>query len=247
LFYAIISISYRLILTHFTLKSRLNYGKLIKMNKTATEAQDRAERLKTARSMTGLSRREIEARFGINEDTLSGWERAIHGGLSAKGAGKIIEMLKACGIACSVEWLMFGIGLGPQLIEHMHSDKILIPTPAQEHHHIIEELNLFKKHYQSVFSFIINDDGLSPFYVPGDYVAGIPLSTHYKELNEKICIVQLNDGQILARRLTIGPENQTIILSCINPQTKVKTPIIYNAQLILAAPISWIRKPHSSM
>jgi hypothetical protein len=84
---------------------------------------------------------------------------------------------------------------------------------------------------------------MEPYYSIGDYVGGIVNSekniAKYDKLN---CIVQLENGDQLIRRIIKDKKEDLFTLFCINPTTTVSTPIIFDQKIIRVAPIIWHRK-----
>lgn len=79
------------------------------------EKRSRAKRLKIVRGMTTLSTKAIGKKYSyLNEVTFRGWESCRHGGLTEKGAKKVIDMLEQEKVKCSIEWLLFGTGEWPK-------------------------------------------------------------------------------------------------------------------------------------
>ncbi len=205
----------------------------------------KAARIKRLRKLTNLERTDVDLKYGINVSTLKGWETARAHGLSKKGAYKFLKIAAREGVICSYEWLMYGLGHGPRLIEKfdtlLESDAPVSST--DEERNIIEELQLFRNHHHNTIDLIINDDGMYPYYSIGDYIAGIKCQKQqFSKLIDLNCIVQLEDGQLLFRKIKQGAQQNTYTLTCINPNTTVQEQILYNIELVGAAPIIWHRK-----
>lgn len=215
----------------------------------------RAERLRRLRNLANLSRKEMCDGSDIKIDTLIGWEVARHGGLSISGAQKIIARIANEGVTCTSEWLLYDVGTPPTLTPYFDKIKASLnqqiaspQTITDEEKLIIDELLLFRTHHKDTIDLIVADDGMLTHYAQGDYVAGI------KRYNEGIlsligcdCIVQLTDGKILVRSLRAGKEKNRFTLTCINSQTTVATPLLYDVELFCAAPVIWIRKKDPSI
>jgi len=215
-------------------------------------AKERASRLKRLRSLANLSRNEFCDGAGININTYIGYEVARYGGLTKKGAEIIVKYLKTQGVYTSMDWIMFGVGPAPQVITE--EDKIAlfndvepeIIEQEQEFKNIAEEIYLFKKHYKNAIDFRVSDDGMSPIYDIGDYVAGIMVSGKYIDSYAgHDCIVKINDGEILVRNICRGRSDNKYTLSCNNPKTKVVQPVIHDIELNFVVPIIWHRRPYN--
>lgn len=215
------------------------------------EIQERSERLRKIRNFTNLSRKELCENTSININTYIGYEVGKYGGLTKKSAQKIIDFATTRGVYSSIDWLMYGLGNGPKVItsieDNVICDNLIFVPRTPEEHNISEELSLFYKHYNHAKNFIIEDDGMLPFYGVGDHVAGI--YEENKQINYLIghdCILKTLDGLILVRNLRKGKKQDSYILFCVNSETKVDYPILYDVELVWAAKIIWHRKTHQS-
>lgn len=214
----------------------------------------KGERLKRIRNLANLSREEFCADGDINLATLISWEIGRFGGLSAKGATRVISRVAKEGVFCTKEWLLYEVGAGPEVrsdykkLPTLSEQTKITETASSEQSKIIEELILFRKLNKNSIDFIIEDDAMHPHYRIGDYVAGT------KRFGEKIkslitwdCIVQTNDGRIMMRNLQPGPRVNSFNLISTNLHTKVKDAIIYDVNLVVAAPILWHRRKDVSI
>src|SRR5208337_2034223 len=86
--------------------------------KSSREA--RAKRMLGLRGMTGLPRKLFAEQCGIRQGNFQNWEGPRYGGLTEKAAIRVIRAIKAMGIHCSLEWLLHGIGRGPQITEQLY-------------------------------------------------------------------------------------------------------------------------------
>lgn len=224
---------------------------MIEKNNSSPEA--RAKRVKRLRNLADLSRKNFCELGAININTLIGWEVARYGGLPLKGAEKVLSAVAKRGVQCSIEWLMYEIGKGPSLLpdfEKAVQDKesgITEPLSLDsEENKILEELLLFKKQYKNVADFIVADDGMEPFYSKGDYVAGVKrFKTDISSTAGLHCIVQMEDGRILLRKVRKETELNYYSLFCINHTTTIAEPIIYNIELVSSAPVIWLRRKNN--
>lgn len=221
-------------------------------NEKTESERTRARRVQSLRKMTRLSRRTFAKRYGIAPGTLQNWED-IHGnGLTEKGAKRLIKVLQTSGIYCSFEWLMHGIGAGPRVDESLYLDKKLVcaDTPTQivrEQQLIAAELALFYQHYKETIDCIITDDGMFPQFKKGDHVAGIRrYGNQIKELLGQDCIVMTAEGDLLVRELRQSELPNHYTLACTNTRAAVTKPMIYDIEIISAAPVIWLRRPQGS-
>jgi HTH-type transcriptional regulator, cell division transcriptional repressor len=230
-----------------TNETRLPFEITQKSDQDSPEA--RAERLKRLRNMANLTRKQLCEKSGVNINTYIGYEVARYGGLTRWGAEKIINQLAREGVQCNLNWLMHNVGSGPVVSVDYKEILEAIPllqeptTFDREEELIVEELLLFRRQYKQAIDYIVDDDAMLPYYVLGEYLAGIK---HYKEsiksAIEQDCIVQTREGKTLFRRLHQGNEPNLYTLSCLNPQTTVPLPILHNIELVSAAPVVWRRR-----
>lgn len=76
--------------------------------------QARADRLRRLRHLANLSRKDM-CDQELNINTLKAWELARFGGLPKDGAEKVIKRVAKEGVMCTSDWLLHGLGAGPQL------------------------------------------------------------------------------------------------------------------------------------
>jgi len=208
--------------------------------------QSRAKRVWSLRQLTQLSRRDFAKRYGIAAGTLQNWEDASGNGLSEKGAYRLANSLQADGIFCAVEWLLHGIGDAPRVGNLLPAVTLamsnIIPV-NEEQTAITEELQLFCSHYPEAIYLQVKDDSMLPNYNLNDYVAGVRYygSEIYNFIGED-CIVLLNTGEQLLRRLRYSNIPGLFDLLAINPQTESPKPYYYEVSLVYAAPIIWLRR-----
>ncbi len=213
-----------------------------------TSASARGNRVAILRRMTRLSRRLVQQKYSIPKTTLQGWEEGKGNGLTEKGAKKLISALKADGIYCSYDWLMFGIGQAPHAVgrfnvENFSSDEDEESAPEKQKELIAEELQLFYEHHETAIDFIVADDGMEPRFIQGEHVAGC--RKHREAIAHCVgldCIVQTAAGDLLLRRIKRADGNDCYTLSCINLNTTLEKPVLYEVELIMAAPVIWARR-----
>lgn len=213
--------------------------------------QARAKRLKRLRKITGLSRQEFTKRYGISRGTMQNWETARFGGLTEKGAKLVLNAFRQEGVHCSFEWLMYGVGLGPQLSENLYVESSANDeanrSPSQreysEEEVIAKELEKFKQLNVDTIDMVVEDDGMWPQYRSGEHIAGRKI--YGKDIDRIInrdCIVETQSGQIMLRFVREGSRPGVYTLLCINPKTSVAAPIQYDVALTSAAPVVWMRR-----
>lgn len=214
---------------------------------TATEQALRKERGLRARrireELLRLSRPDIQKRYGIPAQTQQGWEDARYGGISERAAQRLLDVYQAEGLVISLKYLMYGEGENP-FTDHdrmLLNMRVNLELTAKEI--ISQELKLFHKLNKHAVHFIINDDALAPWFMPGDYVAGC---WHFDNEIEKTIhcpsIVNMDTGETVVRIVRSGSDVGLYDLVSSNPNTLVAKPVIKDVKIISSAPIIWIRK-----
>lgn len=202
----------------------------------------RAQRLKRVRNLANLTRQQM-CQDEININTYKGWELAKYGGLPQDGAEKVIQRLQKENVICTLDWLLYGTGITPRVLFYnnlVDQDDLNLELKSIDHEDylILEEIELFRQHYPQVLYCRISDDGMLPFYHIGDYVAGSQV-----ELNESV-ISQWNDFIVVTdskktcvRQVRKEKNGNGYRLLCRNIETSQVTPILYNVNIQLLAPV----------
>ena len=172
--------------------------------------KEQGKRVRQLRALAGLNRNQLDA-FQIKADTMRRWESGLFlNGISKSALKKILTLCEAHHIKVSPDWILQGIGAEP--IKHQQilpPEKKDLNTQARfqwllgnEHKAILEEIETFTKKHKDAVVFIIEDDGMAPQFMPGDYVAGIRF--YHDEIDKLVgldaCIVEIENGQTLVRR-----------------------------------------------
>ncbi len=184
-------------------------------------------------NILSLKRPEFCSNSFLNENTLKGWELAKHGGLTEKGARKLIERLEELNVVCNINWLLHGIGHPPHLVDPKKEDKSNEDTDQ-----IAQELLVFRKQGKTLDTIIANDS-MSPVYEKGDFIAG--RITEPAKCNNKNCIILDNDNETHVGVLKQS-ENSEYYLVPINCHNQFS---IKHIKIKHCAPIIWHRKPYS--
>jgi transcriptional regulator with XRE-family HTH domain len=213
---------------------------------TKSSPQAKAERVRSIRAMAGFSRREMQEIYGINGNTLSGWERGIHTGLSKKGALQLITMLKDKNISCTVDWLLHGIGSGPQQFANAVNINIEI-TADVETKSIHEEIAVFRKNHHNTLDLIVQDNTMAPFFFIGDYVMGIQHKQSFHKYIGLDCIIELANGEIMLRKLAKGRADNRYSLICSNLDPNSLEQNHYDVEIISLAPVIFTRRSEESL
>lgn len=220
---------------------------LILDQKSTPEA--RGKRLKSLRMMAGLSRKALEDKYSVSASTMQSWEDAKAGGLTEKGAKRGIEVFRQEGIRCTVDWLLYGIGLPPQLSDKLFQQHTQITSvfderiEVTEERAIVNELLAFRQHNPDAIEYIVPDDGMAPLYRKGDYVAG---KRRYNDVIDLVvgmdCIIETKENEVLLRRLKAGSKPGLYTLVCLNPDATVSEFAIHDQDILSAAPVIWLRR-----
>jgi transcriptional regulator with XRE-family HTH domain len=215
-----------------------------------SSAEARGKRLKSLRKMADLSRKALTIKYLISASTIQAWEDGKAGGLTAKGAQRIVAALREEGVYCTVDWLMHGVGQSPYLAERLYlraaepmreyASSAIIPHAES----ITRELLVFRELNYDAIDMVIIDEGMGPYYQVGDTIAGIRCRGNKTIENcvGKDCIVELQNGEVLFRRLRASSNHEHFHLQCINLDTLVKQPYRYDEVLLSAAPVIWHRR-----
>jgi transcriptional regulator with XRE-family HTH domain len=153
----------------------------------------RGARLRKARKITILSSEQMAEALGYSRQTVSYWENGVNGGLTQKGAVKVVNLLKNYGVQCDIAWLLYGIG-----------DISLIKAPdptfkisEQQSAYITDsdasqEIDLFTKTRENSVVIQLKHPFMQPFFDQGDWVGGCFMPMHAKLIGLN-CIVKIED------------------------------------------------------
>lgn len=209
----------------------------------------RAQRLKTLRQAIRLSRRKMGEKYQIPPGTLQNWEDGRYGGLSEKGARKMVEAFQAEGLICRIEWLLYGIGQDPVASTTQLSGKSFAPhvlNYQDEQSNIRKELQLFHQLNPNSIDCIITDATMMPFYQLGDLVAGCRrFGDDFLQFIGQPCIIQTATGQTLVRILeSVNNPQGCYQLRATGPEASLASAAPFErSQLLSIAPITWWRRP----
>lgn len=190
------------------------------------------ERLRFLRSLARLTRKDIAEKYNLPEITLNKWETG-NLSLSDKGIIKCLHIYSCEGVIATEDWIKLGHGPFPYIINNQ--SKI---THQGQYKNFDNDINYFKKTYSNCIIFEVKSDEMLPTYKMGDVVIGYVHENNYKLLDNKCCIVTLEDETQLFRKLLVL-ENNKYNLQCINPLTNIKEPLLFNVKILAVAPIIW--------
>lgn len=188
----------------------------------------KGKRLKSLREFSGITSLEMADIAGVSKSSISYWENAARGGLTRKGAEKIIAGMLKYGIQCELSWLWFGEGPEPTLIQNnlqAIKEKSLIDCnqklsnsgPISPVFMTIEkEIEFFLRINQNAVVAKLEDNLMHPQFSPSDIVGGIWQNSSFI-FDEKVCIIRCED--ILRVRI-IKKIKENIEIMHINQQTE---------------------------
>lgn len=172
-------------------------------------SEQRAERLKQARKIAGLSLKQMTDKGEINYNTLCGWETAKHGGLTEKGALKVVKRLAKEGVDCSVEWLLFGVGQEPK------PPTIIRPASHWKYASEFIEIHkaISKELHPEFIGTYIQGLAMAPHFIDGDYIAGkeLPMDLLPYATGTNI-LVKLVSGEVIFRELRLTKDHIPILV-----------------------------------
>jgi transcriptional regulator with XRE-family HTH domain len=177
----------------------------------------RGRRLKRLRALVGLSRDELAARAKVSRASMSYWENATYSGLSHKAAEKLIPVIKAEGVHCSVEWLLLGLAQDPYRIPESAQHPIPASHGDVELSAIQQEIALFTSLHPNAVVMQVPHNGMAPFLLQGDYVGGLiqPIDT-MQEIEPKDNYIVRFEHTLQARRVKHNPQAGLYDLSYIS-------------------------------
>lgn len=212
--------------------------------------EGKAKRLRILLDMAPYTLEAFCKKYHFSPTTMKYWTRAKGGGLTPKGAKRIVSVMREEGVESNENWLLAGRGSFPQYLDVRKGSEADLSKILQQQEFyektINEEMNHFCHAFDSAIVLQIIDDGMEPQYEVDDHVGGIRLyGKHIERFLNCNCIVETEDEKILCRRLTIGNEINSYNLVCTNGKTVVNTPIEYNIKLKSAALVShyWKKYP----
>lgn len=234
------------VFTAFHGKYHMTESKTIKAEQDSTD--DVGRRVKTARTLAGLTRQDLASKYSISLHTLQSWELGRNK-LTRKGATRFINALEQAGIECSLDWLLHGIGLGPrpndqtsQVIyrsTHHSNDNI----DWDDERAIQLDIEAFYKNNREATVVMVSDDAMEPIYKTGDYVGGSRLPDNKVETAlGHDCIVEVTEGIFFRRFIK---RKQGYALTATNPMTSNVEPVLYVEKIISVAPVCWHRSKFS--
>lgn len=197
------------------------------------ELRSSGQRIRFARNMLGLTRKEIKDQFKISVNTLQTWE-ANKILLTEKGARKLNEVFIKLGLLCSEKWLLTGQGQIPILLQNL--------PPINDDFSILTEIEIFKTLNPNSIVLIVTDNGMEPIFSIGDFVGGVKKeNVELEPLIGENCIIETTGDDIFFRKLLRGSKKTFFNLACVSLSTN-QQPIIPDVKVRSAARIILHRK-----
>lgn len=206
-------------------------------------------RIKSARMQLGYSRKKFSQKYDFSSATLQAWEDGKYTA-PLKGIVKYVNALNDAGLISSVDWFLHGIGLSPRHKEGIVGSSLgnnsSILHASLNKQFISENTDFFEQSNQNSILISINDDTMRPFFNPGDFVGGYFIT---KEIVDQhigsFCIVIIDTGEILVRKLKYGSKAGCFTLVSTNLDSEVDTAFLTNCEIQKIAPVTWHRKAYS--
>lgn len=226
-------------------------------NSNPNSAKARGQRLRYIREeMLGLSRKKFAERHAnkkITVNNLQNVEDARFKGMKIEHVELLLPALEEEGIVCSKSWLLEGVGDPPRFRSYLEQFTGEEPTQRTSEVAVHDkpddaaiaiELRAFHECHVDAVDAIVSDDALDPYFLTGDYVAGIRYTGDaIKNAIGLSCIIQTQTGQVFTRKLAMGKAKGYYTLTASEFAKKSYT--ISDVKLFSAAPIIWWRRPLS--
>lgn len=220
-------------------KTIKTYTKKLTIENEHSTPVARAERLRRIRNLANLSRKDICGSDDININTYKGWELGRFGGIPVDGAEKVVKIIAKSGVICSTNWLLYGKKPAPTLISEAAPHENNADSEERVDSLILKEFSIYQNATKNAVLIEITDDGLSPNYQIGDFVAGEKKFNDEIELTvDQVCIVKTIDGKKLIRYVKQGTDKERYTLICTNYHTTMCDVIVQNINLLYSAPLS---------
>ena len=227
------------------------------MGKILNSSVAKAERLIQLRKLAKLSRKDTAQMAGVSVSTYKGWENARFGGIPLKRAVLLTDTFQAEGIKSSVNWLIHGAGDQPKKIlcyQITQFKEAIAGSAKQQSPEAIEQLRIkaeleffCNNNDWTTLSLIVPDDAMAPYFLPGDFVAGVKvLHENFDATVGLNCIARTKNNKILLRQIQKSSTKDLFTLLCLNPNCKQQF-ILHDAELVDIAPVLWFRRNATSL
>ncbi len=192
---------------------------------TLTAIEQRAARLTKLRNMANLTRESICDGDNIKFHTYKAWELSRQGGLTEKGAKKVVERVAKESVLCTVEWLMHGSS--PQPLVVMANDYQGIDDLC-----IASELTVFSAYNNQNILYSTLTDDVPPLFQIGDVAAGVKIEGDLSALVGNICLLEDNTHQVFIGKLIRTLEHNTFLINTLNTDTTIERTLLSAARII---------------
>jgi transcriptional regulator with XRE-family HTH domain len=199
-----------------------------------------ANRVKSARMLSGCTRKSFSEVAGLSIATLRSWEEPGFGrrGITAKGASRLVNALNSLNVFCSADWILRGEGTGPRLLSATSLIPSSPPTQWSEEESILRDLQSFKENNSEPVLLLVADSAMAPRFVKGEYVGGSKrVGVEIHAMIGCDCIIETESG-LLLRRLGQRITDNTYVLIAINPDAEQ---VSVQASVVSAAEVVWRR------
>ncbi|MBP6103592.1 MAG: helix-turn-helix transcriptional regulator [Gammaproteobacteria bacterium] len=203
-------------------------------------ALERGKRIKLARHLANLTRKDMLENYDINPNTIHAWEKGINC-LTERNAQKLSEAFQGRGLAITKEWLLYGDDPRSALSTATNTDAQVIADvlSIRGDLKIVEELDYFRQNNPHALSAMVTDEALLPFFYSGDYVGGIPLfAKELQHLIGEFCIISSESSDVLIRKIFQHKQGNIFTIGGINPFAKLEGPDYFDCAIQSAAPIT---------
>lgn len=193
-----------------------------------------AKRVRYLRTLAGLSRKQLEEKYNLNYHTLQSWELGRNE-ITRKSAQLLCTVFREAGLFCSEEWLIYGFGALPTPYKDTSQE-----TEINKNIDVLKIVDYYANNINNAVTVFLSESYFEPLYSCGSYVGGI--MCYGKEIENiigSVCIVGLQDGSVLVRKVLCGDIKRTYSLfyNCIKSGPSHK-----NINLTFAAKITFMIK-----
>lgn len=208
-------------------------------------AVERGKRIKLARQIAGLTRKDMAAKYDINDNTIQSWEKGVNL-LTEQKAQKLVTAFVEAGLSITTEWLLSGHD--PILFGELFSTAEISTNKNQEFKDVIkidkdfkilDEIKYFRSTNDNAIVATVTDDSLMPFFKIGDYIGGTYTpEEQLQSLVGHFCIIILENGSTLVKKIFKYCDNNQFIIGSVNPLTTIQEPINVYCNIKAAAKIT---------
>jgi transcriptional regulator with XRE-family HTH domain len=221
------------------------------MLKSKEYLESPSRRLRYIRSLLGVSRADLERKYGVSQTTIKSWEYGTVK-ITQEAINRCLSMYRAEGMILSREWILEGVGLEPKtscsVANYFSSleEKNLLPpdhrNPQQADELLaLSDADLFKKNEDHRVVMMVCSDEMMPFYSAGDLVGGrLRYNEQIQEGVNRNCVVVVEGGIQFFRRV-IRNSNGGYNLVLLNPNRTTQEPVMFDVPIVALAPVIWHR------